>query len=199
MKDKEIKNQEKQDKKKLKELEEAKKTIAVLEEEVKTWKDKAYRTLADCDNLRKSYEKDHQQMVKYRGQPFVEKLLPTLDSFYLVLKNEPNDPALKNYLIGFQMIYTSMINELESEGVKQIIPKIGEEFDANTMQAVDVVEGENDDKVFQVTKPGYMLRDRLIRPAMVIVSKIKKNSNEESTKNENNDVAKDVTTEEKGE
>lgn len=199
MKDKEIKNQEKQDKKKLKELEEAKKTIAVLEEEVKTWKDKAYRTLADCDNLRKSYEKDHQQMVKYRGQPFVEKLLPTLDSFYLVLKNEPNDPALKNYLIGFQMIYTSMINELESEGVKQIIPKIGEEFDANTMQAVDVVEGENDDKVFQVTKPGYMLRDRLIRPAMVIVSKIKKNSDEESTKNENNDVAKDVTTEEKGE
>lgn len=199
MKDKEIKNQEKQDKKKFKELEEAKKTIAVLEEEVKTWKDKAYRTLADCDNLRKSYEKDHQQMVKYRGQPFVEKLLPTLDSFYLVLKNEPNDPALKNYLIGFQMIYTSMINELESEGVKQIIPQIGQEFDANVMQAVDIVEGDNDDKIAQVTKPGYLLRDRLIRPAMVIVSKIKKDSNEESEKNENNDVAKDVTTEEKGE
>ena len=43
--------------------------------------------------------KDHQLMVKYRGQPFVEKLLPTLDSFYLVLKVTPEDPTLKNYLI----------------------------------------------------------------------------------------------------
>ena len=76
--------------------------IDQLEKEVAEWKEKAYRTVADCDNLRKSYEKDHQLMVKYRGQPFVEKLLPTLDSFYLVLKVEPEEPMLKNYLIGFQ-------------------------------------------------------------------------------------------------
>ena len=56
------------------------KKIEELEKELASWKDKAYRTIADCDNLRKSYERDHLQMVKYRGQPFVEKMLPTLDS-----------------------------------------------------------------------------------------------------------------------
>ena len=64
-------------------------------------------------------------MVKYRGQPFVEKLLPTLDSFYLVLKVEPDNPLLKNYLIGFQMIYNSMLEALSNEGVSQILPSVG--------------------------------------------------------------------------
>ncbi len=189
MKDKEIKNQEKQERKMNAELEASQKRITELEEEVKTWKDKAYRTVADCDNLRKSYEKDHQLMVKYRGQPFVEKLLPTLDSFYLVLKNEPSDPMLKNYLIGFQMIYKSMLSALEEEGITQILPEIGQEFDHNTMQAVDIVEGKEDDKVSSLSKPGYLIRDRLIRPAMVVVSKIKKEEKEKETE-ENASVEK---------
>lgn len=153
------------------------KRIAELEIELASWKDKAYRTAADCDNLRKSYEKDNQLLNKYRGQPFVEKMLPTLDSFYLVLKMEPEDPVLKNYLIGFQMIYNGFLQALQEEGVEQIIPVIGKEFDHNTMQAIDIREGEVDNLVVEVSKPGYMLRDRLIRPAMVVVSKIK---NEES-------------------
>lgn len=150
-----------------------------LIKEVATWKDKAYRTVADCDNLRKSYEKDHQLMVKYRGQPFVEKLLPTLDSFYLVLRVEPEEPLLKNYLVGFQMIYSSMLEALGGEGVSQILPSVGVEFDHNTMQAVDIREGEKDNIVVEITKPGYMLRDRLVRPAMVVVSKVKKEEKEE--------------------
>lgn len=159
------------------EIEELKKKIEELTQEATMWKEKAYTTVADCDNLRKSYEKDHQLMVKYRGQPFVEKLLPTLDSFYLVLKVEPEDPMLKNYLVGFQMIYNSMLDALTSEGVSQIFPKVGVEFDHNTMQAVDIKEGETDNLVLEVTKPGYMLRDRLVRPAMVVVSKVKKEEN----------------------
>lgn len=196
-KEKENKTQEKEEKKAGKALEEALAKIASLEEEVKTWKDKTYRTLADCDNLRKSYEKDHQLMVKYRGQPFIEKLLPTLDSFYLVLKNEPSDPMLKGYLVGFQMIYNSMISELESEGVKQIIPSLGSDFDHNLMQAVDIEEGEEDDKIVSLSKPGYLLRDRLIRPAMVVVSKVKKDEKIQEVKEENE--VSDEKSEEKGE
>lgn len=147
--------------------------IAALQKELAQWKEKTYRTVADCDNLRKSYEKDHQLMVKYRGQPFVEKLLPTLDSFYLVLKVTPEDPMLKNYLVGFQMIYNGMIQALQEEGVEQLMPPLGAVFDHNTMQAIDVKEGEEDDIVVDISKPGYMLRDRLVRPAMVVVSKKK--------------------------
>lgn len=147
--------------------------IEKLQKEVLLWKDKTYRTIADCDNLRKSYEKDHETMVKYRGQPFVEKLLPTLDSFYLVLKVTPEDNMLKNYLIGFQMIYNGMITALQDEGVEQIIPEKGVEFDPNIMQAIDVVEGDKDNIVHEISKPGYKIRDRLIRPAMVVVTKVK--------------------------
>ena len=146
--------------------------IDKLQKEVVLWKEKAYRTIADCDNLRKSYEKDHETMVKYRGQPFVEKLLPTLDSFYLVLKVTPEDTMLKNYLIGFQMIYNGMLSALQEEGVEQIIPEKGTEFDPNIMQAIDIVKGDKDNKVHEISKPGYKIRDRLIRPAMVVVSKL---------------------------
>lgn len=154
--------------------------IAALEQEVAMWKEKTYRTVADFDNLRKSYEKDHQQMVKYRGQPFIEKLIPTLDTFYLVLKNEVEDPSLKAYLQGFNMIYTSMLQALESEGVSQIFPKLNCEYDPTNMQAIDTVEGEKDNIVVELSKPGYMLRDRLVRPAMVVVSKVKKEEDETS-------------------
>ena len=158
--------------------------IAALEQEVAMWKEKTYRTVADFDNLRKSYEKDHQQMVKYRGQPFIEKLIPTLDTFYLVLKNEVEDPSLKAYLQGFNMIYTSMLQALESEGVSQIFPKLNCEYDPTNMQAIDTVEGEKDNIVVELSKPGYMLRDRLVRPAMVVVSKVKK---EDETSDESNE------------
>ena len=66
-----------------------------------------------------------------------------------------------------------MLESLSSEGVSQILPEIGNEFDYNIMQAVEVVEGEKDNIVVGITKPGYMLRDRLVRPAMVVVSKVK--------------------------
>ena len=71
------------------------------------------------------------------------------------------------------MIYNQMVYALESEGVKEITPQIGSEFDHNTMQAVDVVEGEKDDVVVSVANKGYLYRDRLVRPAMVVVSKVK--------------------------
>ena len=182
MKDKKEKDLEKKEEKVKKDP--LKEKIDALEKELAEWKEKAYRTVADCDNLRKSYEKDHQMMVKYRGQPFVEKLLPTLDSFYLVLKMEPEDPMLRNYLIGFQMIYNSMLDALSGEGVSQILPSIGQEFDHNSMQAVDVREGEKDDVIVEVSKPGYMLRDRLVRPAMVVVSKVKKEESTEEVQEE---------------
>lgn len=145
--------------------------IDKLTHEVATWKDKAYRTAADCDNLRKSYEKDHDNLLKYRAMGFIEKLLPALDSFHLSLMVKPDNPALTNYVKGFEMIYRQILTSLEQEGVSQISPELGVEFNADTMQAVDVKEGQEDNKVLQVYSNGYMLKDRLIRPAMVVVSK----------------------------
>ena len=147
--------------------------IKELEEQANAWKNKYYQAYADMDNLRKLMEKDHQQMVKYRGQGFLESLLPILDNFYMAFKVTPSDPTLAAYCKGFEMIYNQMVSALELEGVKEITPQLGAKFDHNTMQAVDVVEGEEDDVVVQVANKGYLYRDRLVRPAMVIVSKVK--------------------------
>lgn len=158
-----------------------KEKINELEKEVATWKNKYYQAYADMDNLRKLMEKDHQQMVKYCGQGFLEALLPVFDNFYMAFKVKPSDPTLEAYCKGFEMIYNQMVCCLESEGVSEIFPKAGDKFDHNKMQAVDVVEGEEDDVIVQIANKGYMYKDRLVRPAMVVVSKVKKEEQTDSS------------------
>lgn len=181
--DKDVPESEEKESRKSKKLKEK---IKQLEEEVNTWKNKYYQAYADMDNLRKLMEKDHQQVLKYRGQGFLETLLPVFDNFYMAFKVKPNDPTLEAYCRGFEMIYNQMVASLESEGVKEIVPEIGVKFDHNRMQAVDVVEGEQDDVVMNVANKGYLYKDRLVRPAMVVVSKVKKTEEEE----EKNDSSK---------
>ena len=164
----------KKEKKKIDKLEE---TIQELDEEIEKlkadvehWKNEYYRAYADTKNLRNNLEKEHKEAMKYRSAGFVEDLLPVLDSFYMALRNEPTDPALKNYLVGFQFIYKNLISILENEGVKEILPEIGEEFNPLNMQAVDSIEDdENINKVMKIYSKGYSLHERLIRPAMVQV------------------------------
>lgn len=153
---------------KTKELEEQ---IAKLTEEVASWKNRYYEAYADMDNLRKKMEKDHQVMFKYRGQGFLEALLPVFDNFYYCFKFKPEDPTLAAYCKGFEMIYNQMVQALEAEGVKEIVPELNKKFDPSVMQAVDVEDGEEDDLVLKVMNKGYILKDRLVRPAMVVVSK----------------------------
>jgi molecular chaperone GrpE len=153
---------------KITELEEQ---IAKLTEEAAQWKNRYYEAYADMDNLRKKMDKDHQVMFKYRGQGFLEALLPVFDNFYYCFKFKPEDPTLAAYCKGFEMIYNQMVQALESEGVKEIVPELNKKFDPSVMQAVDVEEGEVDNLVTKVMNKGYMLKDRLVRPAMVVVSK----------------------------
>ena len=145
--------------------------IAKLTEEAAQWKNRYYEAYADMDNLRKKMDKDHQVMFKYRGQGFLEALLPVFDNFYYCFKFKPEDPTLAAYCKGFEMIYNQMVQALESEGVKEIVPELNKKFDPSIMQAVDVEEGEEDNLVTKVMNKGYMLKDRLVRPAMVVVSK----------------------------
>ncbi len=149
--------------------------------EANVWKNKYYEAYADMANLRKSIEKDHQQMVKYSGQKFVEGMLPALDNFYMAFKVTPEDPTLAAYCKGFEMIYRQLYSALEAEGLKEIDVQVGQEFDHNTMQAVEVVEGEKDNVVVTQRTKGYFFKDRLVRPAMVVVSKTKEEQKEETS------------------
>ena len=165
--------------KKLHKLEEEKEKAKA---DAEHWKNEYFRAYADTQNLRKQLEKDHMSAMKYRAEGFIDELLPVLDSFYAVLKNEPTDPNLKNYLIGFQYIYRNLVSALENEGVTEIAPKVGDKFSPETMQAVDTKESEGEENiVLDVQFKGYKLHDRLIRPANVTVSvKHKENKNEKT-------------------
>ena len=155
--------------------------LAKVKADAEHWKNEYYRAYADTQNLRKNLEKDHLEAMRYRGVGFIEELLPVLDSFHAVLSNEVDDPKLKNYLIGFQYIYRNMVSALENEGVKEIAPHVGDEFDPKTMNAVEAVEVEEGaNKIIKVVSNGYQLHDRIIRPVNVVVSKLKeKEENQE--------------------
>ncbi len=171
-------NPKKSFQRKIRKLEEEKdKAVADMEH----WKNEFYRAYADTKNLRNQLEKDHLAAMKYRAEGFIEELLPVLDSFYAVLKNEPSDPNLKNYLIGFQYIYKNLVSALENEGVVEISPKVGDKFSPDTMNAVETMESEGEENlVLDVHVKGYKLHDRLIRPANVTVSVKKKQDNNET-------------------
>ena len=145
-------------------------------------------------NLRKHIEADHKEAMKYRIEGFVGELLPILDSFHLALANEAKNEEMKNFLTGFTYIYKNLVNVLENEGVKEIEPKISDEFDPSLMQAIETkVDVNNPNKVLKVVTKGYKLHERLVRPAMVVVSiKEKVDDNAQKIESENNNPKTDA-------
>ncbi|MCI7601702.1 MAG: nucleotide exchange factor GrpE [Candidatus Onthovivens sp.] len=171
-----------------------KKKLAKKDEEIEKahadmehWKNEYYRVYADMANLRKDIEKDHREVVKYRIEGFVDKLIGILDAFDMAFKIEPKTDEMKNYLQGFKYVYSSLINVLEEEGIQVINPQLDADFDENTMHAVETIECDCEpNKVKEVTLKGYKLHDHLVRPAMVIVSKKKEEPVETNDQEEKN-------------
>lgn len=176
----EVANPKSSDKKVLQEVQKLSKEVEELKEETTKWKNKYYEAYADLDNTRKSLSRDHDVAMKYRAMGFLEKLLPALDSFEMAFKFKPTDEKIANYTKGFEMIYSQFEKAMADEGVTPINPAIGDEFDHNTMQAIGVEEGEVDNVIKSVYLKGYFLKDRIVRPAMVIVTKVKEEVKDET-------------------
>jgi molecular chaperone GrpE len=128
------------------------------------------RTKAEMDNLRKRTEKDLENAHKYGMEKFVNEMLPVKDSMELGLAAE--DVTVESLHEGMKLTMNMFNATFEKIGVKEINP-LNEPFDpelhqAMTMQEVDNVEPNT---VIAVMQKGYLLNDRLVRPAMVMVSK----------------------------
>ncbi|MBO6280035.1 MAG: nucleotide exchange factor GrpE [Bacilli bacterium] len=188
MTDNEEKQEEVVNKKEKKKIDKLAEENEKLKADVEHWKNEYYRAYADTKNLRNNLEKDYKEAMRYRSEGFIEDLLPVLDSFHMALANEPTDPALKNYLTGFQYVYRNLVSILENEGVKEISPNVGDEFDSRSMNAVDTEEGEKENLILKVYGKGYKLHDRIIRPAMVQVSVSKVTNKENETAPEKADA-----------
>ncbi|MFA5236114.1 MAG: nucleotide exchange factor GrpE [Bacilli bacterium] len=163
----------KEEKKGKKEAQLEEKLQAALKE-IETWKNKYYMVYADMENARKQNEKTLAESLKYRAEGFIENLFPVLDSFKIALDMKTDDEMLKRFLVGFEHIYRQMQYVLDNEGVKDITPMIGAKFDYKTMHALEVEYGEAEENtVVRIVARGYQLKDRIIRPSMVVVSKKK--------------------------
>ena len=174
-----VKQEKDKDKKKIQELEEQ---LEKAKADVEHWKNEYYRAYADTKNLRNNLEKEQSDIRKYRAMGFIEELLPVLDSFHVVLENEPPSEEIRNYLVGFQFIYRNLVSALENEGVKEIAPKVGDKFSDKNMDAVDITVQEGEENLItKVYAKGYELHGRLIRPARVSVSKNKKEEEPKSS------------------
>ena len=154
-----------------KNVEMLKEQLSQLRDDKDKWMNKYYQELADVQNLRKEIQRDNQSLLEYRAMPFIEKLVPFMNSMDMAFKSEPKDPAVKSWIDGIHMAYKQLWQVMAEEGLTEIDPKVGDEFDPAWMQSMQTVDGEKDDAVAQVFMKGYKLKNRLVSPAMVVVTK----------------------------
>ena len=142
-----------------------------LEAEAAKWKEVSLRTAAEMDNLRKRTARDREDAIRYANQRLLEELLPVIDNLEMGMQAASQDTKSMIY-IGMDMVRRQLNEFLSSQGVEEI-PTSGQ-FDPNLHDAVaqeETAEGE-DGHILKVTRRGFKLRDRLLRPASVVVSKV---------------------------
>ena len=136
--------------------------------------EKFVRATADLDNYKKRALRERQDAVKYANEALIEKLLPIVDNFEAALTaaSAPQGGNTDSLRVGINMIYSQLKNFLSEAGVEEI-DAANKPFDPNLHEAVsqmasaDAPEGQ----VLQQMRKGYRFRDRLLRPAMVVVAK----------------------------
>jgi len=135
--------------------------------------EKLLRITADYQNMKRRSEEEISKLYKYDGEEIIKELLNVVDNFERAIKLDDTNLSdeLSKFLEGFKMIYTSLINILNSKNVHEIVC-LNEEFDPTKMNAVltEKVEGVEPGKVVEVLQKGYTYNDKVIRPAMVKVS-----------------------------
>ena len=144
--------------------------IDKLKEENRKLKTDFLRAYADTENLKKRLMAEAEQTKKYRIQSFAKEILPVIDNLERALLTEVAE-ADEGFKKGVEMTYNQLIAALKNEGIEEI-DCLDKKFDPNLEQALmqEKVEGKEPGIVIQVLQKGYLLKDRILRPAMVKVS-----------------------------
>ena len=132
------------------------------------------RTTADFENFKKRATREKQEAIKFANEGLLQKLVTVLDNFDMAIAAAQNDSSAANQSLqtGIQMIYQQLKNVLVEAGLEEIDAS-GKAFDPNLHEAVSQQETSNapEGQVIQQLRKGYKLRDRLLRPASVVVAK----------------------------
>ena len=151
--------------------------VAKLQAENAELKERLMRALADVENMRRRSDKEKQDAAKYGITPLAREILPVADNLRRALESLPaelkeGDANIKNLVIGIEMTEQQLVEAFKKCKIEKVAGQ-GEKFDYKIHQAMSeaVGTGQPAGTVVQELQGGYMLHDRLLRPAMVIVAK----------------------------
>ena len=167
-----------------------------LQEEIRTLKEDKIRVLAEMENLRKRFDREKIDLIKYGSVNFARDILSPGDNLERALsainQEEDHPQSIKNLIEGLKMVQKEFSSALEKNGISKI-NSMNEKFDPNLHQAMMEVERDDLDEgiVVQEIQTGYMMHDRLLRPAMVGVSKKPKQNNTSDSQDEKEPKNKD--------
>ncbi len=148
--------------------------IAEVEAERDDFRDKWMRALADAENVRKRADRDRREAENYAGSKLARDLLPVYDNLRRALRSseESEKEVNASLLEGVELTMRELLNVFKKHGIEPIVPEVGDKFDPNLHQAMfeAPVPGTIKGQILEVMGEGFMLHDRLLRPAQVGVS-----------------------------
>ena len=154
------------------EQEELKQKVAELQKKCDDFEDKYLRAEAEMANMHTRFKKEQEKLLRYDGQSLAKDVLPVIDNLNRALQIEVTDDASKQLKRGIELVFNDMEKALKANNVTKI-EALGQIFDPALHQAVKSVPAEKEQKnetVIEVFQDGYMLKDRVLRPAMVVVA-----------------------------
>ena len=152
-------------------VEEIKEDLEKAQGEAANYLDNLQRLKAEFDNFRKRMLREQSDFLKLAAQEVIGTLLPVLDNFERALAHEIHGDQIEEYKGGMQMVHKQLEEALSKEGLKSIEP-VGEPFDPTKHEALMTIKSDEypEGTVVKVIEKGYLLKDRVIRPAKVAVA-----------------------------
>lgn len=146
--------------------------IADLQTKYDEMEDKYLRAEAEMQNMTKRFKNEQAQLLKYEGQKLATEILPVMDNLNRALQIEVEDEASAQLKHGIEMVAKDMEKALKDNEITKI-EALNQPFDPTKHQAVKSVpveKGQKAETIVEVYQDGYMLKDRVLRPAMVVVA-----------------------------
>jgi molecular chaperone GrpE len=146
-----------------------------IEQELEELRSLLQRTQADFINHRRRVEEEKVDFVKFSCSSLISQILPVLDNFALAAKHVPKEIENDNWVLGIKAIEKQLEQTLQANGLERV-NTVGEQFDPNIHEAIQEVsvKKHKDHEIISEELAGYKLNGKLIRPAKVIVNKVKK-------------------------
>jgi molecular chaperone GrpE len=147
------------------------KSLAVKDEEVKSLNERYLRLAAEFENYKRLAQRDQRDQAKFANETLLKDLIPLVDNLQRAVDFSKSSAGSDQLTQGVQLTLKKFLETLSKFGVKQV-SSVGEPFDPTRHEAVAKIESGNqpENTIIQEHQPGYLLHDRIVRPAMVTVA-----------------------------